>query len=106
MLKHLVTAAVLGLFLSFSVTSQADAAPFSPATGLDQTHNAIGSNLTPVHGSGWWAVPAVVGGLILFHEFHRHHRYCCCRTYRKCWWRNGRRYCRRYCRRSCRRSCR
>jgi hypothetical protein len=98
MLKHFLTAAVFGLFLSLSATSQADAASFSPVTGLDQTQKAVDSTLTPVHGSGWWAVPVVIGGIILYHEFRRHHRCCCYHTYRRCWWHRGHRYCRRYCR--------
>lgn len=97
MLKQFLTAAVLGLSLGLCATTQADAAAVSPVTGLDQTQKAIDSTLTPVHGGGWWAVPVVIGGVILFDELHR--RDCCCyRTYRKCWWRHGRRYCRRFCR--------
>ena len=71
MLKQFLTAAVLGLSLGLCATTQADAAAVSPVTGLDQTQKAVDSTLTPVHGGGWWAVPVVIGGVILFDELHR-----------------------------------
>ena len=91
MLKHFLIAALFGLFLSSGAINQANAAPFTPS-GLDvQISDATdGSALTRTHG-GWWAVPVVVGGVILYHHL-RHHN-----CHRHCYWRHGHRHCYRRC---------
>lgn len=91
MLKHFLIAALFGLFLSSGAINQANAASFTPS-GLDaQISDATGGDVLTRTSSGWWAVPVVVGGVILYHHIHRH------RCYRRCYWRRGYRRCYRRC---------
>ena len=89
-MRHFFAIALLGLVLSLAGPGQVSAAAISaPAMAVP---NAAGSTMTPV-GWGWWAVPAVVGGVILFDHLHRYPYSC----YRRCRYYHGPRYCRRAC---------
>lgn len=74
MLKHFLTVAALGLFLGAGAVGQAEAASFAPDFGK-QVSDATGGNALTKTNGGWWAVPVVVGGVILLHHIHRHHRH-------------------------------
>jgi hypothetical protein len=97
-MKRLLAVALLAFGLSFAGHGPAEAAAISaPGTTSQALPNAVGSSTIQVR-RGWWAVPAVVGGVLLFHHFDRHHYrrpYRSC--YRRCRRHHGPRYCRRYC---------
>jgi hypothetical protein len=89
-MRHFFAVALLGLALSLAGQGEARAAAISaPAMAAP---NAVDSTMTPA-GWGWWAVPAVVGGVILFDHLHRYPHGC----YRRCRHYHGPRYCRRAC---------
>ena len=85
--------ALLALGLSLAGQNEASAAAASiPGAAASQLADHAGIAMTPVR--GWWAVPAIIGGVVLFHHFaHRHPRRC----YRHCRRYHGPRYCRRAC---------
>lgn len=90
-MKYFLAVALLALGLSFSVTGSAHAAAMPLHSELSPAISHSGeSAVTPVR--GWWAVPLIVGGVILYHH-HRHYRHC----YRRCYWRHGHRHCGRRC---------
>jgi hypothetical protein len=92
-MKRLLAAALLALGLSFAGQGTAEAASMSiPGTTSQALPNAVGDSAIEVR-RGWWAVPVIVGGVILYHQLERHHYSC----YRRCRRWNGPRYCRRYC---------
>jgi len=97
-MKRLLAVAVLAFGLGVAGHGPAEAAAISPPGATSQAlPGAVGSSTIQVR-RGWWAVPAVVGGVLLFDHFDRHHyrrphRSC----YRRCRRHHGPRYCRRYC---------
>ena len=88
-MKYFLTCTLLALGLIFSGAS-ANAAAMPMQAGLATSTVHAQSAVTPVR--GWWAVPVIAGGVILYHHY-RHHRRC----YRRCYWHYGHRHCRRNC---------
>ena len=87
-MKRLLAVTLLGLGLSFGASGPACAAPISAPGDLSQAiARADGSAVTQTR--GWWAVPLVVGGVILYHH-HRHYRG---HHYKRCYWHHGHRHC-------------
>jgi hypothetical protein len=90
-MKHFLAVAMLILGLNFSGAGSVQAAAMPIHSALAPLSSQSGeSAVTSVR--GWWAVPLVVGGVILYHH-HRHYRHC----HRRCWWHRGHRHCGRRC---------
>ena len=89
-MKHFLAVTLLVLGISFSNAGSTHAAAMTPYSGAVPEAPQSGKNaMTPVR--GWWAVPLIVGGAILYH--HHYHRHC----HRRCYWRHGYRHCYRRC---------
>lgn len=91
-MKRLLAVAALAMGLSFAGHGGAEAASLSAPDVISQSLPAD-SAITPVRG-GWWAVPAVIGGVIILDHLHRRSYWGC---YRRCRYYHGPRYCRRAC---------
>jgi hypothetical protein len=91
-MKRVLAIAVLGVGLAFGGPDAVEAATVSAPGVISQSVPAE-SAVTRVRG-GWWAVPAVIGGVILFDHLHRRSYGGC---YRRCRHYHGPRYCRRAC---------
>jgi hypothetical protein len=87
-MKRFIAIALLGLGLGFAGAGEAWAAV--PAPGMLAPNPGAGL-ITPARG-GWWAVPAIVGGAILYDHLRRP-RSC----YGRCRYYHGPRYCRHAC---------
>ena len=86
-MRHFFAVALLGLMLSLVGQGKVSAAAIS----VPAVPNTADNTMTPVR--WWWAVPAVVGGVILFDHLHRYPYSC----YRRCRYYHGPRYCRSAC---------
>jgi hypothetical protein len=72
-MKRFLTVAALGLMVGAGAAGQADAASFAPDYNNQVSKATGGSAVTKTN--GWWAVPVVVGGVLLLHHVHRHHHH-------------------------------
>jgi hypothetical protein len=92
-MKRRLAVALLALGLSFAGHGSAEAASMSIAGATSNAlPDAVGDTAIEVR-RGWWAVPVIVGGVLLYHHLDRHHSSC----YRRCRRWHGPRYCRRHC---------